>query len=1270
MKKQRLLVAIILVLVMVTALALVACDPAEVHVCDSKCPECGKCTNPDCKDPVCADKCPGHEPDVVETTPVISVVPAEIEMHAGEEIDLMFGVTVTDEGDDNPTLIIFDDEGFDADTEGVYTITYKAVNKYNKEATATRKVTVLEALSPLSLEVRTNFLGEQKWPQGNFLNFKNSLYVELNEDTNYDVAKSGVFHNASDEEITLNMAGGYGCSAIIDANGVVIEGRDGANGRLVNAENPTRTTSSVTTMEIDGETVSVASAFAKQMVIPAGGYAIIVQNQYAGTTVDSDGRGFMNYNVIYAYGNVVRLFWVEDQTELTSYVDQAPVISGHTTTVYAAISDASFVLDTEVLAGVTALDDNGTFSSSDDQAVTVTITDNGGFDISKAGQYTITLTATDGTKEATATRIVEVITDVAEITINGKSIKMMPESIAVDQDLDMVGKYLFILYTPAYEGALEFANGYGEAFVIDRFGKVARIYDGANGKYYDAQNPAGIVDASKCTPAGYALEAFESLQDGEYLLIAPNSGANVSRKFLLDNRAIGVSVTLPNIEFEAKTFTFEVNGKQFTVEESKYAFNKEVTAADAPKYGMIVYNKTYAGTVALNGYGVAVVVDQYGNLVKVYDGANGGSNIYTTDGKVTGTFNSNNYATVAFSLLAEGETLIVFPNDGVNDENSARTFGLGLRMDGSLGQKVTLTDVNFAEKPKDVKSIVIDDKFFTADEGRWLYNTEVESTNVYKYQMLIFDKAFTGTIATNGNGAVLVLDKYGVLVKIYDGANLGFYTVDGKSTEPLTFNQSNYAEVAFSELQEGEMMLVFPNDGSTNVGRAFALSLRGVGGGRAYCGEKATLTGFEFESNGVYITIGENEILFDPAKVAVNTTTANANEYDWYVFSTAFAGTLNFANGWGCAIVMDANDNIVRIYSGADAKYYDAENPTGIALDSANYLTIALNSLKNNEWMLVGINGTNQAPRDFLRSNGKLGSTVTIEDVDVQKTDKAMMSVAVGNKIFFTTAIAVNQEVSNPATYDFAVYTYGHSGVILKNGWSEAFVFGADGNITKIYDGVNNKFYDATNTSGVAGADYFQLASCSLDAFLQLEAGETLVVGLNGGLDGNRARAFFVSNRTFGAKMTVSGLEATASSEEVSYVALTVGSKTWYQDMSKMAINADFEGTPVFAIYDYGFTGTAYTGAYGVALVVDKETGKTVRVYDGANGKYWDAENNGVAGICTATGYAAEAFESLQEGEYVVIAPNLGGANISRGFLSANRAVGVAVSYVLPEVAD
>ncbi|MCI8612598.1 MAG: carbohydrate-binding protein [Clostridia bacterium] len=36
----------------------------EAHVCGHVCPEtdCGKCTDPDCTDPFCADKCTGHEP--------------------------------------------------------------------------------------------------------------------------------------------------------------------------------------------------------------------------------------------------------------------------------------------------------------------------------------------------------------------------------------------------------------------------------------------------------------------------------------------------------------------------------------------------------------------------------------------------------------------------------------------------------------------------------------------------------------------------------------------------------------------------------------------------------------------------------------------------------------------------------------------------------------------------------------------------------------------------------------------------------------------------------------------------------------------------------------------------------------------------------------------------------------------------------------------------------------------------------------------------------
>ena len=121
----------------------------------------------------------------------------------------------------------------------------------------------------------------------------------------------------------------------------------------MNVDNPYRE-SGPTEITIDGESKPVPEVFAQQMVIPAGGYAVVIQTGYAGTGADHDGRGFMNYNVIYAYGNVVRLVWADSGEALTPYVDQGPVISGHTTVVLATAGDADFLLDEAVLAGAEA----------------------------------------------------------------------------------------------------------------------------------------------------------------------------------------------------------------------------------------------------------------------------------------------------------------------------------------------------------------------------------------------------------------------------------------------------------------------------------------------------------------------------------------------------------------------------------------------------------------------------------------------------------------------------------------------------------------------------------------------------------------------------------------------------------------------------------------------------------------------------------------------------------------------------------------------------
>ena len=60
-KTLRLALALVLALVMVFALT--ACAQ---HECESKCEECGKCTDAECTEKVCAEKCEGHQasPDV------------------------------------------------------------------------------------------------------------------------------------------------------------------------------------------------------------------------------------------------------------------------------------------------------------------------------------------------------------------------------------------------------------------------------------------------------------------------------------------------------------------------------------------------------------------------------------------------------------------------------------------------------------------------------------------------------------------------------------------------------------------------------------------------------------------------------------------------------------------------------------------------------------------------------------------------------------------------------------------------------------------------------------------------------------------------------------------------------------------------------------------------------------------------------------------------------------------------------------------------------
>ena len=836
MRRTQKIIGLLLVLVLCMSFALAGCqnenDPGTTAAPKPS------ATNPNNPQPTQPTK-PGEQGEELS----ISVVPQSVEIYAGDAFEILMGVTASNS---EASVYVSDPGDFDADTPGTYTVTYTA-KLGDKEVTATRTITVLQALSDLTLEVVKNNTLAGKW-EGVFMNFKNAQYHALDADYTTAEALSGVFHNISDKDIVVSISGTYGSGAIVNANGEVIEGRDGANGRLVNAENPIRVSAPQgATINVDGEDVLVRDNFAKVMTIPAGGFAIVVQNGAFGATYDFDGRGFVDQCVTHQIGTVIRLFWTDSEEELTTYINQKPTVSGNNK-VLAVLGDTGFNLDAAIIAGLAAKDDNGTFNASDDVKIeNFTIVNNGGFDINVAGEYTITLSVTDGELTTEFTRVVEVKADGVGILQVGENNKFYVdmERVAFNQELTKPGNLAFVIYTKEFTGEL-LTNGWGIAFILDEYGTLVRIYDGANAKYYDAENLEGVQDSSKVTSAGYLAEAFASLQEGETLLAAINNGDNNHRGFLgsAASKVIGNKVSGLDMQFKTTDVTITINGAELTVPEGKWLYNSEVTKSAAAGYQMIIFDKNFTGAFETNGYGCAIVLNQYGELVRIYDAANGG--FWTADGKAaTMHFDSNNYATVAFGELQEGELLIIFPNDG--SSNATRNWALdlrGLKGTSYWGEVATLTGFTFEEKVPEDMTITINGAELTVPKGQFLFNADVTAEQAAELKVLIFNKSYTGTVAINGYGCAIVLDKYGALVRIYDAANSGFWTAEGKAA--MHFTNNDYATVAFNELQEGETLIIFTNNKNNNDHRQWALDLRGLKG-TSYWGEVATLTGFTFE---------------------------------------------------------------------------------------------------------------------------------------------------------------------------------------------------------------------------------------------------------------------------------------------------------------------------------------------------------------------------------------------------------------------------------------
>lgn len=780
-----------------------------------------------------------------------------------DEINLLVGITVADDYDSDLKATIADDGGFDANTVGTYTVKYKATNSKGETTEITRTVKVVKAPSALVLKAEKAI--DSKWTDGAIMKFSHDLFYTLTADATYEDYKNGVFYNASESSVVLSIAGGGGEAAILTKNGMVIEGRDGANGALMNIDHPQRVGSTAKSFVYDDVEYSVANDTYKYMTIPAGGFAVVVTTGMMGQGFDYDGRSFINKNVIYQYGTSVQLYWEDEpETILTPYVDKAPIVK-NCPALTVALGTTEADMRTLVVSGISVSDDNGTFDVSDDITnLQINIENIGEYNGEQSGEYTVDMNVSDANGNITHfTRKVIVADNVTNVSIG--SAKTGIENIVVKQNVTVADytKVDFAIYTKEFTGTVA-DSAYGQAFVVDdASSKIVRIYDGANAKYYDAENTTGVAGSSLETPLtqqNFSTLAFSSLGDGETLVIAPRYGMhnNATYTLLLGNRKINETFSVDGYTFGLKTVTAGTAKAQFKV-------LKNTTWSNAPGVVM-VYTKAYQGEIKANGYGIAVVLDAEGKLIKTYDAVSGAymdeahsaltspMDNTITDGHrikfalMEGGLTAANYVTYAFTHLAEGETLVAFPHDGNNAADSARTFA-NSNLRAGFGTKV----VSFGMVAINENNVTVGN-----DSATLAVNVNAAWTNAAGY-VNVYSKNYTGTVKGNGYGYAFVVNAAtGKITKIYDAAN-GYYMDETHSalsgdanvrqkfadynteknfTGENAVSSANYAAHAFANLAEGEILVAFPNvnKGEADTARTFANKHRTIGAKIAFFG--------------------------------------------------------------------------------------------------------------------------------------------------------------------------------------------------------------------------------------------------------------------------------------------------------------------------------------------------------------------------------------------------------------------------------------------------
>ncbi len=651
-----------------------------------------------------------------------------------------------------------------------------------------------------------------------------------------------VFRNKSESPVTISLINAYGVGAILNANGVVIEGRDGANGRLVNESCGLRVLCPQGSLD--------ASNPLSNLTIPAGGFAIVAPN--ANTDYNQDGRKFINEQINNRIGRVVPLHLGEDL--IYTYADQAPfvVLGGKIQPSGTFTLTATKSVPFNLLEGLKIYDDNAALgeyvelvkTESFNPIVSVNyydifgnetvVTDPMSIIFDLEGVYDLEITITDGTNEAlietqiTVFVFEELSTPAFRIIgADFEYIDLMRVPYTYNfkdtNDIDTGSYHIYDSYEALLNDTTSIPHkmGWGSFIIFDAETGIIEVnYNIFKGNVFVAPGVTYIDTALFVDNSG--LAGITALPEGKILLVGPQN--TDLRTFALGNTSrdmTGAKIEFINVpevpslvpQYNTSTLVVNFNSNAYPIEITGYTWNSTHPGTNNMPTGTVRIYTDYNNILGLDGtplnmgFGSYLVIDELTKTIEVY--ANWG-NVFAIDGVDYVDATSLNGSTVLDTLtsLPAGKILIVAPQGTTLRTELFNTIGNNSNFTGStLGMFEVYSSPSFVITYNSVKYVI--------DLTGYTYNPTHPGTNNMPTGSVEFVTDYAnilgldGTPVNMGYGSYLVIDLATMTIEVYaNWANV--FSVDGVDYVNAEGLNATTVLDTLTSLPSGKLLIVCP----------------------------------------------------------------------------------------------------------------------------------------------------------------------------------------------------------------------------------------------------------------------------------------------------------------------------------------------------------------------------------------------------------------------------------------------------------------------------